>query len=162
MDLTQLASLGEFIGGIAVLITLIYLAIQVKQGTNALASTRHHEMLNHAFQHNFSPVSQNRDYAELILRGQESPDDLDDTDWYRFVLYAYAGYAMWEDAYISFRRGLIDCEIWDAWDGGARSLLTGKGYEKFWVQEGHAHSPMFREYVDSKVFEKQAACDVAA
>ena len=30
MDLTQLANLGEFIGGAAVLVTLIYLATQVR------------------------------------------------------------------------------------------------------------------------------------
>ena len=36
MDLTQLANLGEFIGGVAVLVTLIYLALQVRQ-TNLLA-----------------------------------------------------------------------------------------------------------------------------
>ena len=33
MDLTQLANLGEFIGGVAVLVTLIYLAVQVRQNT---------------------------------------------------------------------------------------------------------------------------------
>ena len=31
MDLTQLANLGEFIGGVAVLVTLVYLSTQVKQ-----------------------------------------------------------------------------------------------------------------------------------
>ncbi len=36
MDLTQLANLGEFIGGVAVLVTLIYLALQVRQNTRAL------------------------------------------------------------------------------------------------------------------------------
>ncbi len=30
MDLTQLANLGEFIGGVAVLVTLIYLAVQLR------------------------------------------------------------------------------------------------------------------------------------
>ena len=35
MDLTQLANLGEFIGGLAVLVTLVYLAFQVRQGTKA-------------------------------------------------------------------------------------------------------------------------------
>ena len=29
MDLTQLANLGEFIGGVAVLVTFIYLAVQI-------------------------------------------------------------------------------------------------------------------------------------
>ena len=36
MDLSQLANLGEFIGGVAVLVTLLYLAMQVRQ-TNLLA-----------------------------------------------------------------------------------------------------------------------------
>ncbi len=31
MDLTQLANLGEFIGGVAVLVTLVYLSTQIKQ-----------------------------------------------------------------------------------------------------------------------------------
>ncbi len=31
MDLAQLANLGEFIGGVAVLVTLIYLALQIRQ-----------------------------------------------------------------------------------------------------------------------------------
>ena len=35
MNLTQLANLGEFIGGIAVLVTLIYLAVQVRQSADA-------------------------------------------------------------------------------------------------------------------------------
>ena len=34
MDLTQLANLGEFIGGIAVVLTLIYLALQVRQSAD--------------------------------------------------------------------------------------------------------------------------------
>ena len=35
MDLTQLANLGEFIGGVAVLVTLVYLAVQVRESTAA-------------------------------------------------------------------------------------------------------------------------------
>ena len=41
MDLTQLANLGEFVGGVAVMVTLIYLALQVRQSNRLafLAST---------------------------------------------------------------------------------------------------------------------------
>jgi hypothetical protein len=34
MNLTQLAEIGEFLGGVTVLITLIYLALQVRQASN--------------------------------------------------------------------------------------------------------------------------------
>ena len=36
MDLAQLANLGEFIGGVAVLVTLIYLAVQVRHNSRLL------------------------------------------------------------------------------------------------------------------------------
>ncbi len=42
MDLTQLANLGEFIGGVAVLVTLIYLALQVRQNTKAVSAATFH------------------------------------------------------------------------------------------------------------------------
>ena len=40
MDLTQLANLGEFIGGVAVLVTLIYLAAELRRSrlANEVAS----------------------------------------------------------------------------------------------------------------------------
>ena len=128
MDFTQLANLGDFVGGVAVLVTLVYLAIQVKQGTSALSSSRHHDMLEFIFSNNYSPVSKDREYAEFILRAEQSPDELDETDWYRFVLYAYGIYAAWEDAYISHRRSLIDVEVWKAWEGA--SLPTSTAIER--------------------------------
>ena len=36
MTIVELGAIGEFIGAIAVVVTLIYLAIQVRQNTNAL------------------------------------------------------------------------------------------------------------------------------
>ena len=152
MDLTQLANVGEFIGGLAVLVTLIYLAVQLKQGRTELSSSRHHEMLDFLWSHNLSPVSENREYAEFILLAQQSPGELDETDWYRFVLYAYGVYAMWEDAYISHQRGLTDIEEWTAWDKGMRFAFAGPGYRRFWEELGPTHSPMFRRYVDTEVF----------
>jgi hypothetical protein len=39
MDLTQLANLGEFIGGVAVLVTLVYLAAQIRQNTRSVQAS---------------------------------------------------------------------------------------------------------------------------
>ena len=38
MTIQDLGAVGEFIGGVAVLVTLIYLAVQIKQNTNVHAS----------------------------------------------------------------------------------------------------------------------------
>ncbi len=36
MDLTELTNLGEFIGGVAVLVTLIYLAVRIGQNARTV------------------------------------------------------------------------------------------------------------------------------
>ena len=44
MNLESLGNLGEFIGGIAVIVTLTYLAFQVRQGTKTLRANSVHEL----------------------------------------------------------------------------------------------------------------------
>ena len=46
MDLTQLANLGEFIGGVAVLVTLGYLALQVRQSNELARADAIHKAVN--------------------------------------------------------------------------------------------------------------------
>lgn len=109
-------------------------------------------MLDLVLKNNFSPISENREFAEFIAQRHESPDTVDEMDWMRFVHFAYGTFGIWEHAYISHQRGLIDDEIWTAWDLAAKSIFVNNGYRKFWSQERTAHSPNFRAYIDQNVF----------
>jgi len=80
MTIFELGALGEFIGAIAVVITLIYLAIQIRQNTNSmnesrkviLAQTRN-EMAR-GVQEICVSVSQSMQLADVVnrsIRGEE-------------------------------------------------------------------------------------------
>ncbi len=43
MDLAELANVGEFVGGIAVLVTLVYLAVQLRQSNILAAAEAYHK-----------------------------------------------------------------------------------------------------------------------
>ncbi len=62
MDLTQLANLGEFIGGVAVLVTLVYLAVQTRQARAAAEQTARFAAEEHLVA-NVSAYAQWRDLA---------------------------------------------------------------------------------------------------
>ncbi len=57
MSLDALGNLGEFVGGLAVVVTLIYLAVQVRQNTAALRTASRQEI-----------VSGFRDYNRLMFQ----------------------------------------------------------------------------------------------
>ena len=67
MELTQLANVGDFIGGAAVLVTLVYLAIQMRQTTRQGAASLTY-MFNSEFQKMNETTLTNSDHAELLLK----------------------------------------------------------------------------------------------
>ena len=83
MDIFELGAIGELVGGVAVLVTLIYLAVQLRQlkQQNLLASYRH----NYDSLNDFCDVfSGSAELASIIVRGRESISTLSPEEYLRF------------------------------------------------------------------------------
>jgi len=83
MTWDAIGALGEIGGAVAVLVTLLYLARQIRQSNR--------QALLASFQHTFdslngwaSHVSASADLPPIILRGRQSYESLDDADRFRF------------------------------------------------------------------------------
>ena len=64
MTLQDLGSLGEFIGAIAVVISLVYLAAQIRQNTRALHSSSYAQSAEQLWLVNLA-IAQDRDLARI-------------------------------------------------------------------------------------------------
>ena len=83
MDITTLAAWGEFIGGIAVVVSLIYLASQIRQNSKLLRSS------TASFSGDTSAristlMVQDPEVARTFWEGMADPDALSATDRQRF------------------------------------------------------------------------------
>jgi hypothetical protein len=83
MTLSQLADLGEFIGGIAVLATLIYLALQLRQNTKQLEQngvaarlTAYHQANEQSWLAVLA-IAQDSELSDIVARGLADPASLD-------------------------------------------------------------------------------------
>ncbi len=70
MNLDLLGNIGEFIGGLAVIVTLIYLAFQVRQGTKTLRANSVHELTENTLRASATLVEPAN--AQVYLRGARS------------------------------------------------------------------------------------------
>jgi hypothetical protein len=90
--LEDLGNLGDFIGGLAVVATLAYLAIQVRQNTTQLrrsadlAAIEAGDLTVRAFSRFRAQIISNTEVAELYLRGLRDPGALRGSDRLRFNL----------------------------------------------------------------------------
>lgn len=83
MDLMELGAIGEMVGGVAVVVTLIYLATQIRQlkQQNLLASHQHSYDSVNSF---CDVVSSSDALASIIIRGRQSASALTPEEHLRF------------------------------------------------------------------------------
>lgn len=63
MNIQTLGSLGEFIGSLAVLVTLVYLSVQTRQPVKTVRQKSHSEIL--ARQQDFMNLRMDREFIEV-------------------------------------------------------------------------------------------------
>ena len=126
MDLTQLANLGEFIGGVAVLVTLAYLAVQVRQSraeirrnTETARSTAYHQAIDQIRASWMEP-----DFASLTDKYDSSPESLTSAERIRLELLWATTLFGHEITFELFKKGLIDPALWENMLENNRELLS--------------------------------------
>lgn len=79
MNWEAISAIGQFIGAIAVIITIIYLAIQMKQNTAAVATSTYESTMT-GFNDINVIVASTPELASIINRGCMNTDKLTETE----------------------------------------------------------------------------------
>jgi hypothetical protein len=149
VTLSDLASIGSFVSAVAVLISLVYLASQVRQRTKATRSEIHQNILN-GWLGAANLVAQ---HAEVFARGlaadAEKFDELSDADKLVFVTVAMGMFRHYENVYLQNREGYVRSEDWDAWTEHLLMYFNMPGVRYWWKLRRSSFSPAFVAFLES-------------
>ncbi|NNL86597.1 MAG: hypothetical protein HKP27_13140 [Myxococcales bacterium] len=149
MELTQLAQLGEFIGGIAVLVTLIYLAVQVGGSKKALKTQTHHNLLSIA-QRPYELLVADDELASIVERGNKDPVGLSPPQWIRYCAYTMMLINAWEYGFYLSRAGSTPPELWEGADAHfAAQAASHAGWRTYWEENSHTFAEPFHSYAEN-------------
>ena len=150
MTLEQLGNLGEFIGAVAVVVSLLYLATQIRQNSRLLRSAASQAATYSAAQISL-PIATDPRVAKLsrdAMRSYEALEEVEKTQADALFLVGFAGY---EALYYQFRDGTIEPGLWE----GRRTLMLGllrtPGCAAWWESWKQVFGPEFREYVEGQL-----------
>ena len=156
MTLQDLGAIGEIVGSIGVVISLIYLAIQLRHNTTGirLAAHQHVVIANSAV--TMAPAN-NLDFASLLWRGVLSSKNLDEDTQVAFGLWCHQYFSMiqaWHQLYLA---GAIDEGIWDRELQRAVGALRVPGFREWWDAGGRSQlSPTFVRLAETTPLNIQA------
>ena len=148
MNWEAIGAVGEILGAIGVIVTLGYLASQIRQNSKLLrASTT---AASHQVQTNITTLlAQDPDANRIYWEGLEDPDALTEEERRRFdpLLTLFLQHSRQQHQF--HRDGVGDPEEWTYVRQGLGWLLERPGGLEFWRAWRSTYPPQFRELVDS-------------
>ena len=149
MSLSDLASIGSFISGVAVLVSLIYLALQVRQAEKNQRAIVQQERASRSSDQLFrlaDPV-----LSRVWLKGLKSVDDLTDEEAFQFTLVTTAMLRSVEDAYFQHKLGLLDLGSLNNQVSPLRGVLTTASGVALWKSLRRNYDERFAALIDALV-----------
>jgi hypothetical protein len=147
LDWSRLGALGEFIGGIAVVISLVYVGLQIRQNSNSVraASQIAIKQLSSAITSHLSAP----DMARIYLHGLKDSSALSGEDRVRFNSLMLSLFGSYEAAFFQSYYGTIPAELQDPANEQARFHLRQPGVKQWWESGGRARfSEKFVEEIE--------------
>jgi hypothetical protein len=146
MGLEKWALIAEIGGAAAVVLSVIYLAVQVSDNNRLLRSQAHYNALELA-QGPIEMLVNNERLAEIIVECDMDPGAVSPVDWERCANYYFILFNGWEYLYYQNRDGSIPPQLFRGADALFKEYARTKpGYRRFWSDFEVAFDEPFRSY----------------
>jgi hypothetical protein len=157
MDITILAAWGEFLGGIAVVVSLVYLASQIRQNSRLLRSSTSAVTMD-ATNAVSRLIAEHPETARIYWAGLEDRSSLSDSDRQRFDPMVSMTIGAFDQEYDFFLDGMMSERVWNRRRRSMTWTMQQRGMQQWWSNWGRTlYEPEFRDLVDGLIREGEAA-----
>ena len=151
MNWEAIGAIGEVAGAAGVIITLVYLALQIQQNTkairlNTLRST------NEGFRSQAALIGASSDVAAIYTTGLTEPETLNLTERVQFYALLHNQVRGYEEAFYQHAEGALDKKIWSGMHGQMLNTSTLPGFKVYWQDRRDWYSSSFQRQVENVLF----------
>jgi len=148
MSLDDLANLGQIIGALAVVISLIYVAFQIRQNTNAIRSATAQTVHEH-FANWYQLIAADAELAQIAANGLRDYSSLSEQERVRFIATFMSFISYSQNAFLKWREGLLKPALWLGWEQVMMNLFGAPGGKVLWKERSYLFGEEFRRYIEN-------------
>ncbi len=149
MTLEDLGNIGEFVGAIAVVLSLIYLAVQIRQ-SNALARAQSRQNLLDTFSQTNWDVARNDYVKRVVAASLRYWPDIPDADKTTFDLTMGRYLSNLQNGLLLRDTGMLDPQTFDETANYMLMCVITNGGQRWWKDTKFA-APGLRAYIDERL-----------
>ena len=150
MNWDAMGALGEIVGALAVVLSLVYLAVQVRENTRALRRAATGEAVAAVREWSHRLID-NPSINQLFRKGLEGMENLSADERARFVALLFNFFKTFEHLHYQYAEGGLDPEVWVGWEHVGRAYLTTSGGQQLYGERRQCFNPKFQDWLDALV-----------
>lgn len=147
MSWAHIGVVAEVVGAIAVVVSLVYLAVQTRDNTRVMRSRAAWDA-----QQSFVEVNEKLGdggfVSDLLYKTLSEPDQLSDKEKYLVQRFYRSWFQRMEAQFALYQAGILDEEIWDLRRGYAKAIFNSTIAKQCWDVE-KSNSMFTKEFVTS-------------
>lgn len=161
MELERIAMLADIVQAIAVVATLLFIALQIRHNTR-IAMLTAAQTSAQLLANNLGRVTDNPELAELLSGARGSLVDLSDAERLRVSNFVTAAFRHIEVLHAHRRHGIYEEELWQGTAGRLRRMLSNPRIQEWWEDNRDIYASSFRNHVaaDIQMIRTKAASEL--
>ncbi|MFK8048735.1 MAG: hypothetical protein AB8B81_09895 [Halioglobus sp.] len=151
MNLELITAVTEILSALAVLISLVYLAVQIKQNTKAMKANTEQGISDSTSSGIIGVSHTNIPY--LVVKAGNDPSSLSDEELSQYAFWINGSLRHWEHAYFQYKSGNFSEESWSGLYQQIAMHMGSVGVRNYWNLRKSTYREDFREIVDAAATE---------
>ncbi|MGB5245866.1 MAG: hypothetical protein WBM54_03710 [Woeseia sp.] len=156
MSLDEVGSVSELISSIAVLISLVYLAIQIRSNTDA-ARTSTYQAVVAEFSALNRTMASTPDLSILYVNALEDFESLSPEEKARISQLFFTSFHNFENMYYQRRKNYLEDDVWLGWKRLMLTYYARPGFQTWWQKRSDVYSASFVDFLRTEKIDKPVA-----
>lgn len=156
MTLDQLASIGEIIGGIGVVISLVYLSIQIRANTEAERTSTYQSIVSDFGALN-NTMASTPELSHLFVQAMENYHQLSSDEKARISQLFFQCFHYFENMFYQHQKGYLDEEVWLGWKRLMLTYYSRPGFQTWWEHRRDVYSESFAVFLETEKLDRKIA-----
>ena len=150
MTLQDLGNIGEFVGAIGVIVSLIYLSLQIRSNTRAVKVSSYQQTSAAARDYNLK-LAADPTLDALFWKVLNGVPFADEPERRRATLVFSTALLALQSVHYQWEQGLLDEPLWRGHLGSLERFVRMPGFATYWENRTYAFSPSFVRFVETRL-----------
>ncbi len=151
MNWDAVIGIAEIVGAIAVVVSLGYVAVQIRQNTKATRYQTTQNLIAANSDANYM-FANNGELAAIAMKGSYEPDAMSDEERFRFSTWFFAYYNHFDFAYHQHLNGQLDEAMWEKLAYEMPLYVSSlPGVKEWWSRDKSRFSKEFVTYMEEQM-----------